>query len=133
MDKKCIIILNENLEKGLAANIAAVLGMSLGSKFPELTGPPVRTANMTNIPGITTIPIPILRASTEEISGVFANETEVDFKVIFGKAAMNTKSYPEYVKLMSELTDSDQEIHGILLLGSKKSINKVSGNLPLYK
>lgn len=133
MDKKCIIILDENLEKGFAANISSILGMSFGSAFPDLTGHAVKTADMTNVPGITRIPIPILKATKDELCNIFNSEFPVDYRVFFGKAAMSTKSYSDYETMISTLPDSAQEVCGALIYGDKRTVNKMSGSLSLYR
>ena len=37
-DKKCVIVIDENLPLGILANTAAILGITLGKHVPELLG-----------------------------------------------------------------------------------------------
>ena len=62
MEYKAVIILSCDLPVGLQANIASILGMSLGHYKPELIGNIVTTSDEKEINGITTIPVPILTA-----------------------------------------------------------------------
>ena len=57
MEQKAVIVLCDDLPNGLKANIAAVMGMSLGRYQPDLVGPEVQTGDGATLPGITTVPV----------------------------------------------------------------------------
>ena len=40
-DRKCVMILNEELPAGVLANTAGILGITLGKKVPENIGPDI--------------------------------------------------------------------------------------------
>lgn len=62
-DKKCVMIIDENLPLGLIANTAAVLGNTIGAHYPKLVGSDVvDKSNNTHI-GVIKIPIPILKGN----------------------------------------------------------------------
>lgn len=134
METKAVIVLCGDLPAGLKANIAAVLGMSLGRYRPELIGVASRTADQTELPGITTIPLPILTSPEADLGDLFeAARASVDLVVPFGIAALTTKTYAEYQEKLALLTDAQQQIKGLLLLGSKKPVNKLVGQLALLR
>lgn len=133
MEVKCVIVLCDTLPTGLKANIAAVLGMSLGRYKPELLGNEAHTADGTELPGITTVPVPILSAGADILAQLFADARSLDLVVPFGQAALSTKNYADYRAKLATLTDAKQELQGLLLAGEKKIINKLVGQLPLLR
>lgn len=133
MEMKAVILLLDSLPVGLKANIAAVLGMSLGRDHPELVGGPVRTSAGRELPGITTIPIPILSADAEGLAAIFHDPGDLDLVVPFGSAALGTKTYAEYQAALATLDEADQGVRGLLLFGAKKSVNKRVGQLALLR
>ncbi|RYB05216.1 DUF2000 domain-containing protein [Lichenibacterium ramalinae] len=133
MGTKAVVILAEHLPVGLKANIAAVMGMSLGTHRPDLVGPSVATSDGMVAPGITTIPIPVLTAPGKYLSAIWAEgiDAGLDLMVPFTDAALRTKTYEEYTAKLTVVLASDMPVHGILLLGDKKSVNSLVGQLPL--
>ena len=81
MEIKSVILLLDSLPAGLKANIAAVLGMSLGHYYPELVGGPATTACGRELPGITTIPVPILSADETVLSEIYLTASDLDLVV----------------------------------------------------
>ncbi|MFV0643295.1 MAG: DUF2000 domain-containing protein [Sphingomonadaceae bacterium] len=133
MDLKPVIALSDDLPSGLKANIAAVMGMSLGRYRPGLIGVEAYTADRTKLPGITTVPVPVLSADRARLSELFAQAGNLDLVVPFGEAALTTKNYNDYQVKLATLPDADQGIVGLLLVGSKKAVNKLVGQLPLLR
>jgi hypothetical protein len=134
MEQKAVIVLCDDLPTGLKANIAAVMGMSLGRYKPDLVGPEALTGDGTSLPGITTIPVPILTADQAGIDTIFvASRGELEMVVPFGTAALTTKNYDDYTRKLATLADTEQGIKGLLLLGPKKRVNKIVGQLPLLR
>jgi len=109
------------------------MSMSLGRYHPELVGPDATTADGTALPGITTIPVPILTADGERIAEIFAQADRLDLTVPFTEAALTTKTYADYEAKLAETTADALHIHGLLLFGAKKAINKLVGQLPLLR
>lgn len=59
--QKCVLVIDGALPAGVAANTAAILGITLGKRFPEIVGPDVADAAGRVHTGITGSPIPILK------------------------------------------------------------------------
>ena len=134
MEQKAVIILCDDLPTGIKANIAAVLGMSLGRYQPNLVGPEALTGDGTSLPGITTIPVPILTTDQMGIDEIFAvSRGALELVAPFGTAALSTKNYDDYMRKLASLPDAEQGTKGLLLLGDKKSVNKIVGQLPLLR
>ena len=66
-NEKCVMVIDGQLPAGLIANTAAIMGITLGRKLPEVVGPDVRDRNGRPHLGIITFPVPVLRGSAESI------------------------------------------------------------------
>ena len=86
-NRKCVMILDEELPAGVLANAAGILGMTLGKQIPEVIGPDVLDKNGREHLGITAYPVPILKADKEKLRQIreqlyqpeFAECVAVDF------------------------------------------------------
>ena len=63
--EKCVMIIDPELPTGVIANTTAILGMTLGKRFPEQVGNDVTDASEKTHLGIITVPVPILKGSRE--------------------------------------------------------------------
>lgn len=134
-NEKCVIVIDEMLPIGLIANTAAILGITLGAKLPEVVGADVRDNGGHEHMGIIEFPVPILKASSDMISKMrltlytdeFSDLTAADFSDI----AQGCKSYDEYIDKISAAEVI--RYFGIAVCGDKKKINRLTGNLPLMR
>lgn len=98
-NEKCVMIINQNLPAGVAANTAAIMGISLGKQKPQIVGPDVADKNGRYRPGIIEFPVPILKGSSENMQEIyrklllpeFSSLTAIDF-TIWPRAAKPTRS-----------------------------------------
>lgn len=137
MEEKCVLILSENLPAGVAANTAAVLGITLGQRRPDLVGSDVFDTDGGCHPGIVTIPVPILKASGETLAELRQKLQEPAFAELsvidFSRLAAGCKTYAEYMAKMAETSGSALEYFGLAICGAKKPVNKLTGSLPLFR
>ena len=135
MNEKCVMIIDEDLPIGEIANTAAILGITLGGRFPEIVGDDVTDGSGKPHIGVIKIPVPILKGSREDIKKLrfklydrqFGDVTAVDFTDL----AQGCKTYDEFIDKMS-YTDQLDYI-GLAICGEKKKINKLTGSFPLMK
>lgn len=133
---KAVIIVDEELPSGVITNTAAILGMSLGKKYPEIVGRNLINKDKEIHEGITIIGLPILRADKEKLKSIRDNVKQFEnqiFEVNVLNLTRSTRSYEEYAEKLEQISNQDLEYQGILLYGEKKSINKLTGNLSLFK
>lgn len=132
---KCVMVLDEQLPIGLAVNTAAVLALTLGSRMEALIGPDVMDGSERVHVGITTLPIPILKADVEALKRLWAraNESETVFVVDFTDAAQTSHTYEIYTRRIGEARADQLRYLGLALYGKKETINKLTGNLPLLR
>ncbi|MGN2616569.1 DUF2000 domain-containing protein [Aliivibrio fischeri] len=130
---KCVLVIDKALPQGLIANTAAVLTLSLGKLHPELIGADNVNKNGEIHTGITSIPIPILASSSHKIKEIRESLKEEATLVDFSNVAQTTKNYQDYSDKLAATRPEDIEYLGIAIYGTKKIINKHTGNLGLIR
>lgn len=134
---KCVMIIDENLPAGVIANTAAILGITLGKRFPEAVGNDVSDKSGSAHLGIIEFPVPILKGSPQLIREVrqrlYTKEFEDVTAVDFSDTAQGCKTYDEFVRKIAETEEENLLYLGIGLFGGKKKINKLTGNIPLLR
>ncbi|SDZ31444.1 hypothetical protein SAMN05421736_109159 [Evansella caseinilytica] len=137
MEKKCVMIVDAELPAGMIANTAAVLALTLGKEVEGIVGPDVKDESGCTHLGITTMPIPILKGSDDEmkkirnkiVNGEFSELLVVDFS----HAAQTTKTYQEYTEKIASTSAADLVYLGLALYGEKKKINRLTGSMALLR
>ncbi len=132
-DKKCVLIIDEELPVGLIANTAAVLSMTLGKHNGELVGCDVTDAHGQAYAGITTIPLPILKGNASIFKSIQSKVDDSLYCVQFFDVAQQCKTYDDYMEKMQRCDTSTLNVLGIGLCGNKKAINKLTGQMSLLR
>jgi hypothetical protein len=134
-DKKCIIVINAELEPGIIANTTACLGFSLGSALPHEVGPTQKDADGVLHGGLVNIPVPILSASAAQVKEIVDRAYQTDGLIVFDMSdkAQLSKTQEEYGTAIAETKNADLKYWGVALYGDKKIINKQCGSLPLFR
>ena len=136
-NEKCVIVVDENLPLGIIANTAAILGITMGMKMPDVVGNDVLDLEGNPHMGIIQFPVPILKGNTEILKNLrtklfepgFAELTVVDFSDL----AQGCKTYNEFTRKMANTSESKLNYIGIAVCGNKKQINKLTGSMPLLR
>lgn len=135
--EKCVMVLDEHLPLGLIANTAAILGITLGKKMPEVVGVDVTDQSEHTHLGIIEFPVPILKGTPESLKALreklYTPEFEEVTVVDFSDLAQGCKTYKEFIGKMHTTTETDLSYFGVALCGPKKKVNKLTGNLPLLR
>jgi hypothetical protein len=134
MSEKCVIVVDKTLPVGLQANIAGVMCLAVGRDRPHIVGDTAVDADGQSYTGITRVPMPVLMASTDEISRIAAMaRAEALYHACFTDAALATKNYEAYTQRLAE-TSTDQVVHhGLVLLAGEKAVKRLTSGLPLLK
>lgn len=134
-DKKCVIVVDENLPVGLTANTAAILGVTLGARLPEVVGANVRDGEGNEHLGIIGFPVPILKASADMLKKLrfsLYDKLHDDLTVVdFTDIAQSCKTYGEFIDKIG--STEDLCYFGIAICGDKKKVNSLTGSLPLLR
>lgn len=136
-NEKCVIVVDENLPLGIIANTAAILGITMGMKMPDVVGEDVIDSDGNPHMGIIQFPVPILKGNTEILKSIrtklfdpqFSELTVVDFSDL----AQGCKTYDEFIGKMANTSEGKLNYIGIAICGNKKQINKLTGNMPLLR
>ncbi len=132
--KRFVIILDESLPAGLAANAAAVLSTSVGCQRPEIVGHNVQDGTGGLHAGITTLPIAILKAGQQAIQRLRSTAEEQQLLAAgFTRTAQRSKNYGHYEQRMSACRACDLEYAGIALFGCAEKITSLTGSLSLLR
>ena len=131
------MIIDKDLPLGLIANTAGVLGMSIGKFASDLIGEDVVDQCQKIHKGITTVPIPILKATKEEIFQIQTKiREEFDSELLmidFSNVAQSCITYADYTQKAAKTHQDEYCYLGIALLGDKRKVNQLTGNLPLLR
>ena len=133
--EKCVVVIDETLSPGVAANAAAILGITLGKQLPEVVGEDVQDRRGRKHLGIIEFPVPVLKASPERLLRLREELYQPEFQDLtaadFPSAAQGCRTYGEYVEKMAAA--EDLSYLGVAICGGKKKINRLTGNLPLFR
>lgn len=136
-NEKCVMVIDENLPLGIIANTAAIMGITMGKKMPEVVGSDVTDATGNEHLGIIEFPVPILKGNPQLIKTIREKLYEPDFSdltvVDFSDLAQSCKTYDEFIGKMKEAPEADLTYFGLALCGEKKKVNKLTGSIPLLR
>lgn len=136
-NRKCVMVIDENLSIGIISNTAAIMGITLGKHMPEAVGSDVIDQTGNHHLGIIEFPVPILRGNQTLIKELrdklyypeYDDMTVVDFSDV----AQSCKTYNEFIDKISAVHERDLQYFGIAICGSKKQVNKLTGSMPLLR
>ncbi len=134
MSERCVIVVDEGLPPGLAANAAAVLALTLGAREPGLVGAdfvdadaraasrpdPDRPARAARAAAEL---VEIRRRAAADGVGV------VDFPV-FGQ---QTNDYDEFRGMVAATPAAELSYLGVALAGSARAVRRLTGRLALLR
>ncbi|MCJ7856931.1 DUF2000 domain-containing protein [Lachnospiraceae bacterium NSJ-143] len=136
-NEKCVMIIDEHLPLGLIANTAAILGITIGKKIPDVVGADVTDKTGYEHLGIIEFPVPILKGDAKTIKAIreklytpeFSELTVVDFTDL----AQGCNVYDEFIEKMRIVSETELNYFGIAVCGAKKKVNKLTGSMPLLR
>lgn len=136
-NEKCVMVIDENLPLGIIANTAAIMGITLGKKMPEVVGADVIDKTGNEHLGIIEFPVPILKGNSDSIKTIREKLYEPEFSdltvVDFSDLAQGCKTYDEFIEKMKLVSQRDLNYFGLAICGAKKKVNKLTGSMPLLR
>lgn len=136
-NEKCVMVIDGGLPLGMIANTAAIMGITLGKKMPEVVGADVTDQSGREHLGIIEFPVPILRGTRPDIKQIREKLYQPEFQdltvVDFSDLAQSCKTYDEFMEKMGRVSESDLQYLGVAICGSRKKVNKLTGNMPLLR
>ena len=131
---RCTIVIDQQLPAGLAMNAASVIGISFGKLTGNLVGPDQQSLDGVNYPGVIYAPLPVLLADgnyLRELQQISGADSDI-FSMPFSALAQSCKTYEEYGERIADAHSDQIELVAIGLIGPKKKITRLTGNLKLY-
>jgi hypothetical protein len=130
--ERCVIVLDEGLVPGLAANAAAVLALTLGATVDGLVGADLVDADGDVHPGLFAAGLPVLAAARETLSDLRARALLAGVGVIDIPAlGQQTNDYDEVRAYVARTATDDLEYLGLALHGPRRAVSRVTGTLRL--
>jgi hypothetical protein len=130
--ERCVIVLDVDLAPGLAANAAAVLGVTLGATVEGLVGPDLVDAGGAVHPGLFEKGLPVLGAARDALPGLRARAVRAGVGVIdipaFGQ---QTNDYDEVRAHVASAATDELAYLGLALHGPRRAVSRVTGTLRL--
>ena len=134
---KCVMVIDESLPLGIIANTAAIMGITLGKSVPDVVGQNLTDNDGNRHLGIIEFPVPILKGCPELIKDIRQKLYEEKYSdvitVDFSDVAQSCKTYDEFIEKINGVSESELNYFGIGICGTKKTVNKLTGNLPLLR
>ncbi|WP_130834668.1 DUF2000 domain-containing protein [[Erwinia] mediterraneensis] len=132
-EQRCVMILNEDLAPGKAANAAAVIALTLGQRHPGFVGEPLYDAGQRDYPGLIPVGIPVLAASQAEFSALRDRcDGEAFDLILFPEEGQTTTDYQAFSAAMRQLPGEAWRLLGLAIVGEKKALRKLTARLRLY-
>jgi hypothetical protein len=129
-----VIVVDEDLPAGLAANAAAVLALTLGAREPGLVGADFVDADAEPHPGLIPIGLPVLRASRVELVEIRGRAADDGVRVLdFPAFGQQTNDYEEFRGMVAATPAAELSYLGVALSGSRRAVRRLTGALALLR
>lgn len=132
--ERCVIVVDQSLPPGLAANAAAVLALTVGARFPQLIGKDLADADGHVHPGLIPMGLPVLSAPPDRLGPLRATALIAHLHVVgFPTAGQQTTDYAAFAAIIASSPTSALTYLGLAVSGPTKPVRKVTGGLPLLR
>lgn len=135
--EKCVMVIDGQLPPGLIANTSAILGAVIGAKVPGAIGQDVTDSQGGVHAGIIRFPVPVLRGNQTLLTQLRDKLAQPQFSGVisadFSQLAQGCKIYEEYIQKMGRCAPEELVFLGLAMCGSRRQIDKLTGNLPLLR
>jgi hypothetical protein len=127
-----VVVLDETLAPGKAANAAAVMAMTLGTKVPAMIGADFADGTGAVHAGLFREGLPVLKAPAEGLIALRERAVAAEVGVIgFPVNGHQTNDYDEFVAMLA--SSEDVSYLGLALYGPAKAVRRLTGSLGLLR
>jgi hypothetical protein len=132
---RCVVVVDESLPPGRAANATAMVALTLGATVAGLPGAALVDADGDSHPGLVPQGLAVLRAPAERLSELRAQAAaSEDVGVIdFPSEGQQTTDYDELRRRVAITPTVNLRYLAILLYGPRRAVSRLSGNLALLR
>ena len=130
---KWVIIVDEALPGGLAANAAVCVAAATSANVPGLLGPDGYDQAGSAHPGLPWAGCSVLAANAEGVAGIRAKAlfSEGVFVADMPSHAQRIRVYDEYLALLSDIDPEELTYSAVSIIGPRNRIDKLVKRLPL--
>lgn len=132
---KSVVLVDEALPIGLAANAVGVVGVLLGRALDGFVGPPLKSRDGHLYSGVVLAPLPILAAPQMELRARYLRAAEDPGLIVFplSTLAQSCTSYDEYEVMLSAADSVEIPLAALGVVGPRARVSKLVGSFPLFK
>ncbi|MGC4943361.1 DUF2000 domain-containing protein [Kribbella sp. DT2] len=132
---KMVVVIAAEAPVGVALNTAALLGVALGHHHEEVVGAAVEDASGAVHEGMCAHPIPVLRASGEQLRELRDQAAARDGVTVhdMNQVAQQSRTYEQYTATVGGTKAEDLEYIGLGLYGPRAAVDSLTGALGLYR
>jgi hypothetical protein len=131
---RCVIVVDEALPPGLAANAAGVLALTLGATEPALMGEDFMDADGESHAGLIASGLPVLRAHCDELARLRERARAAQLDVVdFPTFGQQTTDYDAFRNRIAETRTGELRYLGVAVRGAKPEVRKLTGSLALLR
>jgi hypothetical protein len=132
--ERCAIVVDAALPPGRAANAAAVIALTLGTRHPHLAGSDLIDASGQVHPGLIPIGIAVLAGSMADLREIRAKALRNGVDVVdFPSQGQQTTDYAEFGARVREVPTEGLSYVGIGFYGTRKAVGRIVGKFPLLR
>src|SRR6185437_15150763 len=104
MAGKLVIVVDEGLKRGVAANVIGLLGISVGRHVEGIVGPDVVDASGISHRGMSTIGLPVLAADDEALNRLYQEASDHPGITVLDvtDAAVSSRDYDAYTQRLQD-------------------------------
>lgn len=130
---KWVVVVNETLASGIAANAAVCVAAATASGVAGLLGPDGVDADGHPHPGLPWAGCTVLSASAEQLRALraAAASSEGEFVADMPAAAQSTRVYDEYLGELAGTAADDVEYYAVSIVGPRNRVDRLVRKLPL--
>lgn len=134
MSERCVIVVDQDLPPGLAANAAAVLALTLGAREPRLAGADFVDGDGESHPGLIPIGLPVLRATRDELVELRQRAAADSVSVIdFPAFGQQTNDYDEFRGMVAATAAAELSYLGVAVSGPRRAVGRLTGRFALLR
>jgi hypothetical protein len=131
--ERLVLVVDEALPPGLAANAAAVLAFTLGAQLPEFVGADYADADGGVHAGLIPVGLPILRAPAATLPGLRERALAAVSVVAFPSFGHRANDYEEFRAFVARTPGADLRYLGLAVHGPRRPVGKLTGSLALLR
>ena len=135
LTNKMVVVIAAEAPLGVALNTAALLGVGLGHHHEDVVGPDTEDASGNPHTGTCAHPIPVLRASAEQLRDLRDQAAARDGVTVHDMTpiAQRARTYEQMSATLSGTKPEDVEYLGLALYGPRAAVDSLTGALALYR